>query len=156
MSSPKCRCGRKDDLSVAYTPGVGAVCMAIHDNPAEAYPLSLKGNSVAVISDGTAVLGLGNIGPEAAMPVMEGKAILFKEFADIDAIPLVVDTNSADEMIHLVKALAPTFGGINLEDIAAPDCFTIEEALQDIGIPVFHDDQHGTAIVTVARDRECV
>jgi malate dehydrogenase (oxaloacetate-decarboxylating) len=140
----------KDDLSIAYTPGVAAVCTAIHENPAEAYPLSLKGNCVAVISDGTAVLGLGNIGPEAAMPVMEGKAILFKEFADIDAIPLVVNTQSAEEMISLVKALAPTFGGINLEDIAAPDCFTIEEGLQDIGIPVFHDDQHGTAIVTVA------
>jgi malate dehydrogenase (oxaloacetate-decarboxylating) len=140
----------RDDLSIAYTPGIAAVSEAIHENRAEAYALTMKGNSVCVVSDGSSVLGLGNIGPEAAMPVMEGKAILFKAFADIDAIPLVVDTHSADEMITLVKQIAPSYGGINLEDIGAPDCFVIEEALQDIGIPVFHDDQHGTAIVATA------
>ena len=136
-----------DDLSIAYTPGVAAVCDAIKADPAEAYSLTMKGNSVAIVSDGSAVLGLGNIGPEAALPVMEGKAILFKEFADIDGVPIVVRGQRQDDIISLVKNIAPTFGGINLEDIAAPKCFAIEEALQDIGIPVMHDDQHGTAIV---------
>ncbi len=139
-----------EDLSIAYTPGVAAVCEAIHANPALAYTLSMKGNSVAVLSDGSSVLGLGNIGPEAALPVMEGKAILFKEFADIDAIPIVVNTQSAAELIAVARAIAPTFGGINLEDIGAPICFEVEKALQDLGIPVFHDDQHGTAIVARA------
>lgn len=139
-----------NDLSVAYTPGVAAVCEAIHENPDLTYPLTMKGNSVAVLSDGSSVLGLGNIGPAAALPVMEGKAILFKEFADIDAIPLVVNTQSAAELIALARAIAPTFGGINLEDIGAPACFEVEDALQDLDIPVFHDDQHGTAIVARA------
>lgn len=138
------------DLSLAYTPGVAAVCEAISKDRDQAYPLTLKGNSVAIVSNGTAVLGLGNIGPEAALPVMEGKAILFKEFADIDGVPLVVDAKTPEEMIAFVKAVAPTFGGVNLEDIAAPDCFIIEKALQEIGIPVFHDDQHGTAFVLLA------
>ncbi len=140
----------RDDLSVAYTPGVAAVCGEIEKNVAAAYDLTMKGNTVAIVSDGSAVLGLGSIGAEAALPVMEGKAILFKKFADIDAIPLVVNTQSADELITTVKSIAPTFGGINLEDIAAPKCFVVEQALQDIGIPVFHDDQHGTAIVVLA------
>jgi malate dehydrogenase (oxaloacetate-decarboxylating) len=140
----------RDDLSIAYTPGVAAVCEAIHKDITQAYPLTMKGNSVAVLSDGSSVLGLGNIGAEAALPVMEGKAILFKEFADIDAVPLVVNTNSPEELIAFAKAVAPTFGGINLEDIGAPNCFIVEEALQDLGIPVFHDDQHGTAIVARA------
>ncbi len=140
----------RDDLSVAYTPGVAAVCEAIDKDISEAYPLTMKGNSVAVLSDGSSVLGLGNIGAEAALPVMEGKAILFKEFANIDAVPLVVNTASPEELIAVARAVAPTFGGINLEDIGAPDCFIVEDALQDLGIPVFHDDQHGTAIVARA------
>ena len=140
----------RDDLSIAYTPGVAAVCETIQKDITQAYPLTMKGNSVAVLSDGSSVLGLGNIGAEAALPVMEGKAILFKEFADIDAVPLVVNTNSPEELIAFAKAVAPTFGGINLEDIGAPNCFIVEEALQDLGIPVFHDDQHGTAIVARA------
>jgi len=139
-----------DDLSVAYTPGVAAVCSKVADDLDQAYKLTMKGNSVAVLSDGTAVLGLGNIGPEGALPVMEGKAILFKRFARIDGVPIVVNTSSPDELIAVAKAIAPTFGGINLEDISAPNCFYIEEQLQDIGIPVFHDDQHGTAIVVTA------
>lgn len=140
----------RDDLSLAYTPGVAAVCQAIAEHEASAYDLTMKGNSIAIVSDGSAVLGLGNIGPVSALPVMEGKAILFKAFAGIDGVPVVIDCNSTDEIIRTVKAIAPTFGGINLEDIAAPDCFIIENALQDIGIPVFHDDQHGTAIVLLA------
>lgn len=140
----------RDDLSRAYTPGVAAVSEAIAAAPAAAYELTMKGNSVAIVSDGSAVLGLGNIGARAALPVMEGKAILFKAFADIDGVPVVLDCNSPAEVIATVKAIAPTFGGINLEDIAAPQCFEIEEALQDLGIPVFHDDQHGTAIVVLA------
>jgi malate dehydrogenase (oxaloacetate-decarboxylating) len=139
-----------DDLSMAYTPGVAAVSKAVADDPAQAYSLTMKGNSVAIVSDGSAVLGLGNIGPEGALPVMEGKAILFKAFADIDGVPIVVDALSDQAIIDVVKAIAPTFGGINLEDIAAPHCFVVERALQDIGIPVFHDDQHGTAIVLLA------
>lgn len=140
----------RDDLSRAYTPGVAAVCEAIAINPAAAYEMTMKGNSVAIVSDGSAVLGLGNIGARAALPVMEGKAILFKAFADIDGVPLVVDTQDSQAIINTVRAIAPTFGGINLEDIAAPACFEIEDALQDLGIPVFHDDQHGTAIVLLA------
>ena len=138
------------DLSAAYTPGVAAVCEEIQRDPQRANDLTMKGNSVAVVSDGTAVLGLGDIGPLAALPVMEGKAILFKEFADIDAFPIVLATKDPLEIIKTVERIAPTFGGINLEDIAAPKCFEIEDALQNIGIPVFHDDQHGTAIVLLA------
>ncbi|MGB0716764.1 MAG: NAD(P)-dependent malic enzyme [Phycisphaerae bacterium] len=140
----------RDDLSLAYTPGVARPCERIAEEPASAYELTAKGNTVAVLSDGSAVLGLGNIGPAAALPVMEGKAILFKEFADVDAIPICVDVASDEELIAIGKSLAPTFGGINLEDIGAPRCFAVEDALQDIGIPVFHDDQHGTAIVLLA------
>jgi malate dehydrogenase (oxaloacetate-decarboxylating) len=141
----------RDDLSMAYTPGVGRVSMAIHDDVSKAWALTIKGNTVAVVSDGTAVLGLGDIGPEAAMPVMEGKAMLFKEFAGVDAFPLCVDTKDVDEIVAFVKAAAPTFGGINLEDISAPRCFAIERRLrEELDIPVFHDDQHGTAIVVLA------
>ena len=141
----------RDDLSIAYTPGVARVCTEIHRNPENAYKLTLKGNTVAVVTDGTAVLGLGDIGPKAAMPVMEGKAMLFKQFADIDAWPICLDTTDTEEIISIVKALAPGFGGINLEDISAPRCFEIEERLRnELDIPVFHDDQHGTAVVTTA------
>lgn len=139
-----------DDLSVAYTPGVARPCEAIAANPALARTLTLKNNSVAVVSDGSAVLGLGNIGPYAAIPVMEGKAVLFREFASIDAWPICVASQDTEEIISFVRNLAPVFGGINLEDISAPRCFEIEERLQDLGIPVFHDDQHGTAIVLLA------
>jgi len=137
-------------LSLAYSPGVAAVSKAVAKDKEKAYSLTMKGTSVAIVSDGSAVLGLGDIGPEGALPVMEGKAILLKQFADIDGVPIVLSTTSPEEIIRVVKAIAPTFGGINLEDIKAPKCFEIEEALQDIGIPVFHDDQHGTAIVTLA------
>jgi malate dehydrogenase (oxaloacetate-decarboxylating) len=141
----------RDDLSMAYTPGVGRVSMAIHEDPAKAWALTIKSNTVAVVSDGTAVLGLGDIGPEAAMPVMEGKAMLFKEFAGVDAFPLCLETKDPDEIVAIVKGVAPTFGGINLEDIAAPRCFEIERRLRaELDIPVFHDDQHGTAIVVLA------
>lgn len=141
----------RDDLSIAYTPGVARVCTAIHENPEDAYKLTIKGNTVAVVTDGTAVLGLGDIGPEAAMPVMEGKAMLFKQFANIDAWPICLDTKDTDEIVSIVKAMAPGFGGINLEDISAPRCFEIEDRLrQELQIPVFHDDQHGTAVVTTA------
>jgi malate dehydrogenase (oxaloacetate-decarboxylating) len=141
----------RDDLSMAYTPGVGRVSMAINADRASAWALTIKGNTVAVVSDGTAVLGLGDIGPEAAMPVMEGKAMLFKEFAGVDAFPLCVATKDVDEIVAFVKAVEPTFGGINLEDIAAPRCFEIERRLRaELDIPVFHDDQHGTAIVVLA------
>jgi malate dehydrogenase (oxaloacetate-decarboxylating) len=141
----------RDDLSMAYTPGVARVSMAIHEDPSKAWALTIKGNTVAVVSDGTAVLGLGDIGPEAAMPVMEGKALLFKEFAGVDAFPLCIDTKDVEEIIAFVKAAAPTFGGINLEDISAPRCFEIERRLRaELDIPVFHDDQHGTAIVVLA------
>lgn len=140
-----------DDLSLAYTPGVAQPCKEIHENPEAVYRYTAKGNMVAVVTDGTAVLGLGDIGPKAAMPVMEGKAILFKEFGDIDAFPICLDTTDNEEIIKTVKHLAPTFGGINLEDIAAPRCFEIERRLiEELDIPVFHDDQHGTAIVTSA------
>ncbi len=139
-----------DDLSIAYTPGVATVCMAIHADISESYHLTNRANTVAVVTDGSAVLGLGNIGPEAAMPVMEGKSILFKGLADIDAFPICLATQDSNIIIQTVRALAPSFGGINLEDIAAPRCFDIEDALQDLGIPVFHDDQHGTAIAVLA------
>jgi malate dehydrogenase (oxaloacetate-decarboxylating) len=136
---------------MAYTPGVARVCMAIHDDPEKAYTLTIKKNTVAVVTDGTAVLGLGDIGPKAAMPVMEGKAMLFKEFADIDAWPICLDTTDPDEIVRAVKAIAPGFGGVNLEDISAPRCFEIEDRLKrEVEIPVFHDDQHGTAIVVLA------
>jgi malate dehydrogenase (oxaloacetate-decarboxylating) len=149
--NPKLPLKTRDDLSMAYTPGVGRVCMAIHEDPPKGWALTIRGNTVAVVSDGTAVLGLGDIGPVAAMPVMEGKALLFKEFAGVDAFPLCIDTKDVDEIVAFVKAVAPTFGGINLEDISAPRCFEIERRLRDeLDIPVFHDDQHGTAIVVLA------
>ena len=142
--------GSREDLSVAYTPGVARPCEVIAEDPDEAFKLTIKGNSVAVISDGSAVLGLGDIGPLASLPVMEGKALLFREFAKIDAWPVCLDTKDPDKIIETCRLIAPSFGGINLEDISAPRCFKIEEALQDLGIPVFHDDQHGTAIVLLA------
>ncbi|MGB8876892.1 MAG: malic enzyme-like NAD(P)-binding protein, partial [Solirubrobacteraceae bacterium] len=149
--NPKVPIKTRDDLSMAYTPGVARVCMAIHEDPAKAWALTIKSNTVAIVSDGTAVLGLGDIGPEAAMPVMEGKAMLFKEFAGVDAFPLCIDTEDVDQIVAFVKAAAPTFGGINLEDISAPRCFEIERRLRsELDIPVFHDDQHGTAIVVLA------
>jgi malate dehydrogenase (oxaloacetate-decarboxylating) len=141
----------RDDLSMAYTPGVARVCTAIAEDRDKAFQYTIKRNTVAVVSDGTAVLGLGDIGPEAAMPVMEGKAMLFKEFAGVDAFPICLDTKEADEIVETVARIAPGFGGINLEDISAPRCFEIEERLKDqLDIPVFHDDQHGTAVVTLA------
>lgn len=147
----KLKVTNKDELSIAYTPGVAEPCRKIHENPEEVYKYTAKGNMVAVVSDGSAVLGLGNIGAKAAIPVMEGKAVLFKEFADVDAIPICLETQDTDEIINIVKNLAPTFGGINLEDISAPRCFEIERRLQDlVDIPVFHDDQHGTAVVVSA------
>ena len=141
----------RDDLSMAYTPGVARICEAIHSSPELAYTLTIKKNMVAVVSDGTAVLGLGDIGPEAAMPVMEGKVMLFKEFGGVDAFPICLATKDVDEIVRTVKAISPGFGGINLEDIAAPRCFEIEERLrEELDIPVFHDDQHGTAVVVLA------
>lgn len=140
----------RDDLSLAYTPGVARPCEVIAGDVSRARDLTIKNNTVAVVSDGSAVLGLGNIGPYAAIPVMEGKALLFSEFAGIDAWPICVDTQDASEIIETVRRIAPVFGGINLEDIAAPRCFQVEAELQDLGIPVFHDDQHGTAIVLLA------
>jgi malate dehydrogenase (oxaloacetate-decarboxylating) len=149
--TPRVAVKTRDDLSMAYTPGVARVSMAIHSDPEDAWSLTIKGNTVAVISDGTAVLGLGDIGPEAAMPVMEGKAVLFKEFAGVDAFPLCIDSKDTEAIIQFVKMAAPAFGGINLEDIAAPRCFEIERRLRhELAIPVFHDDQHGTAIVVLA------
>ena len=140
----------RDDLSTAYTPGVAEPCRKIRDNKADVYKYTCKGNMVAVVSDGTAVLGLGDIGPEAAIPVMEGKAILFKEFGGVDAFPICLDTKDVDEIVETVKRIAPVFGGINLEDISAPRCFEIERRLkEELDIPVFHDDQHGTAIVVI-------
>lgn len=139
-----------DDLSLAYTPGVAEPCKVISEDPERARTLTIKGNSVAVVTDGSAVLGLGNIGALGALPVMEGKALLFKEFADIDAWPICLDTQDTETIIQTVRMIAPVFGGINLEDIGAPRCFEIEDRLQDLGIPVFHDDQHGTAIVLLA------
>src|SRR3954466_11581999 len=147
----RARIQSRDDLSMAYTPGGARVCMDIHDDTEKAWEYTIKGNSVAVVSDGTAVLGLGDIGPEAAMPVMEGKAVLFKEFANVDAFPICLATKDPDEIVTIVKAFAPTFGGINLEDISSPRCFEIENRLvEELDIPVFHDDQHGTAIVVLA------
>jgi malate dehydrogenase (oxaloacetate-decarboxylating) len=141
----------RDDLSMAYTPGVARVCTAIAENRQKAFKYTIKANTVAVVSDGTAVLGLGDIGPEAAMPVMEGKAMLFKEFADVNAFPICLNTKDTDEIVETVIRISPTFGGINLEDISSPRCFEIEQRLQEaLDIPVFHDDQHGTAIVTLA------
>jgi malate dehydrogenase (oxaloacetate-decarboxylating) len=141
----------RDDLAMVYTPGVARVCMAIHHDPEKAYTLTVKSNMVAVVTDGTAVLGLGDIGPSGAQPVMEGKAVLFKEMAGVDAFPICLATKNVDEIVMIVKAIAPVFGGINLEDISAPRCFEIEERLaRDLDIPVFHDDQHGTAVVVLA------
>src|ERR1043166_2975700 len=141
----------RDDLSMAYTPAVARVCMAIHQDPEKAYALTIKQSCVAVVTDGTAVLGLGDIGPNGAQPVMEGKALIFKAFAGVDAFPICLATKDVDEIVMIVKALSPVFGGINLEDISAPRCFEIEERLQrDLDIPVFHDDQHGTAVVVLA------
>jgi malate dehydrogenase (oxaloacetate-decarboxylating) len=141
----------RDDLSMAYTPGVARVCLAIKEDPEKVFSLTIKQNAVAVVTDGTAVLGLGHIGPEAALPVMEGKAMLFKEFADIDAFPICLATTEVDRIVDTVKLIAPVFGGINLEDISAPRCFEVEERLQhEVDIPVFHDDQHGTAVVVLA------
>ena len=146
-----CPLENRHDLSIAYTPGVARPCRVIADDPEQAWNLTIKGNTVAVVSDGTAVLGLGDIGPAAAMPVMEGKCQLFKRFAGVNAFPICVDTKEPEEIIRLVKQLAPTFGGINLEDISAPRCFEIEERLKaELDIPVFHDDQHGTAVVVLA------
>ena len=148
--APKMKVETLDDLSIAYTPGVATVCLAIAEDKAESFHLTNRANTVAVVTDGSAVLGLGNIGAEAAMPVMEGKSILFKSLADIDAFPLCLGTQNNGAIIQTVRNLAPSFGGINLEDIAAPRCFEIEDALQDLGIPVLHDDQHGTAIAVLA------
>lgn len=140
----------KADIAFWYTPGVGVASSYLAEHPKEARQMSVKKNSVAIVSDGSAVLGLGNIGPYGALPVMEGKALLFKQMANIDAWPIVLDTQDADEIVRVVKALAPSFGGINLEDISAPKCFAVEAALSELGIPVMHDDQHGTAIVVLA------
>ena len=141
----------RDDLSVAYTPGVAEPCRQIHKNPDDVYKYTWKGNTIAVVSDGTAVLGLGDIGPAAGLPVMEGKCVLFKKFADVDAVPLCIDTKDPQKIIDFCKQIAPTFGGINLEDISAPRCVEIERTLiKELDIPVFHDDQHGTAIVVTA------
>ena len=149
--NPKVPLRHRDDLSRAYTPGVARVCLAIAENPADARRLTIKRNTVAVVTDGSAVLGLGNIGPAAALPVMEGKAALFKRFAGVDAWPVCLDTQDSDEIVMIVKAIAPVYGGVNLEDISAPRCFEIEERLRaELDIPVFHDDQHGTAIVVLA------
>lgn len=147
----KCKLEDRADLALAYTPGVAEPCRAIHKDPQAAYTYTWKANTVAVISDGTAVLGLGDIGPQAALPVMEGKCCLFKAFAGINAVPVVLDTKNPDELVSIIKAMAPTYGGINLEDISAPRCIEIERRLkEDLDIPVFHDDQHGTAIVVTA------
>ena len=149
--TPKVPVRTRDDLSMTYTPGVARICLAIAADPENAFNLTIKRNTVAVVTDGTAVLGLGDIGPEAAMPVMEGKAMLFKEFANVDAFPICLDTTNTEEIIAAVKAIAPAFGGINLEDISAPRCFEIEDRLrQELDIPVYHDDQHGTAVVVLA------
>ena len=146
-----CKINNEKDLSLAYTPGVAEPCREIHKNPDLAYTYTRKWNTVAVISDGTAVLGLGDIGPLASLPVMEGKSILFKEFADVDAFPIVLNTKNVDEIVETIIRISPSLGGINLEDISAPRCFEIEKKLKEkLDIPVFHDDQHGTAIVVLA------
>ena len=139
-----------DDLSLVYSPGVAEPCRAIHADQSKVYDYTIKGNTVAIVTDGSAVLGLGNIGAHASIPVMEGKAMLFKKFADVDAFPICLDTQDTDEIVRAIELMAPIFGGVNLEDIAAPRSFEVERRLQDIGIPVFHDDQHGTAIVVLA------
>ena len=147
----KCEVKTREDLALAYTPGVAEPCKVIHEDPKEAYTYTLKQNTIAVVSDGSAVLGLGNIGPEAAMPVMEGKAVLFKEFGGVNAFPICLKTQDVDEIIETVQRLEPTFGGLNLADISAPRCFEIERRLKEtMNIPVFHDDQHGTAIIVLA------
>ncbi len=147
----KCPVTTREDLAMAYTPGVAEPCRVIAEDKSEAYRYTIKANTIAVISDGSAVLGLGNIGPYAAMPVMEGKAVLFKEFGNVNAVPICLDTQDTEEIIRTIVAIAPAFGGINLEDISAPRCFEIEERLKELlDIPVFHDDQHGTAIVVLA------
>jgi malate dehydrogenase (oxaloacetate-decarboxylating) len=147
----KLELSNQDDLAMAYTPGVGRVCLEIAEHPQRVFDLTIKGNTVAIVTDGSAVLGLGNLGPAAALPVMEGKALLFKKFAGLDAFPICLDTQNTDEIVAAVKYLSPVFGGVNLEDIGAPRCFEIEARLrQELDIPVFHDDQHGTAIVTLA------
>jgi malate dehydrogenase (oxaloacetate-decarboxylating) len=148
--TPKMDVRTKEDLSLVYSPGVAAPCMEIHRNPEAVWDYTIKGNTVAIVTDGSAVLGLGNIGAEASIPVMEGKAMLFKKFAGIDAFPICLDTQDTEKIIETVRMIAPVFGGINLEDISAPRSFEIETRLQDLGIPVFHDDQHGTAIVLLA------
>lgn len=149
--NPKTPVSTREDLSMAYTPGVAEPCKKIHQNPEDVYRYTARGNMVAVVSDGTAVLGLGDIGPQAALPVMEGKAILFKSFANVDAFPIVLDTRDVNEIVQTVKFIAPSFGGINLEDISAPRCYEVEKKLKEIlDIPVFHDDQHGTAVVVTA------
>lgn len=150
-TTPKCRVASREDLAIAYTPGVAEPCKKIAEQKEEAYRYTIKSNTVAVVSDGSAVLGLGNIGAEAAMPVMEGKAVLFKEFGGVNAFPICLDTQDTEEIIRTVVNIAPAFGGINLEDISAPRCFEIETRLKELlDIPVFHDDQHGTAIVVLA------
>lgn len=150
-SKSKVQVKNAKDLSLAYSPGVAEPCKDIYDDTSKVYDYTMKGNMVAVVTDGSAVLGLGNIGAEASLPVMEGKAVLFKSFAGVDAFPIALATNDVDKIVETVKLLEPTFGGVNLEDIAAPNCFIIEERLKkETNIPVFHDDQHGTAIVTVA------
>jgi malate dehydrogenase (oxaloacetate-decarboxylating) len=150
-TTSKCKIASREDLALAYTPGVAEPCKVIAKNPEEAYRYTIKSNTIAVVSDGSAVLGLGNIGPYAAMPVMEGKAVLFKEFGGVNAVPICLDTQDTEEIIRTVAAIAPAFGGINLEDISAPRCFEIETRLKEmLDIPVFHDDQHGTAIVVLA------
>lgn len=150
-TEPICHVGSREELAIAYTPGVAEPCKAIAGNKEEVYNYTIKANTVAVVSDGSAVLGLGNIGPEAALPVMEGKAVLFKEFGGVNAFPICLDTQDTEEIIKTVKNIAPVFGGINLEDISAPRCFEIEERLKkELNIPVFHDDQHGTATVVLA------
>lgn len=147
---PKIKVKTKEDLSLVYTPGVAEVSRIVAKDPFQAYELTIKGNTIAIVSDGSAVLGLGNIGPYGAIPVMEGKALLFKEYAGLDAFPITVETQNTLEIVNLIRNISPVFAGVNLEDISAPRCFEIEEALQDLGIPVFHDDQHGTAIVLLA------
>ena len=150
-TTSKSKVNSKEDLALAYTPGVAEPCKLIAEDKELAYKYTIKSNTIAVVSDGSAVLGLGNIGPYAAMPVMEGKAVLFKEFGGVNAVPICLDTQDTEEIIKAVKYLAPGFGGINLEDISAPRCFEIEERLKEmLDIPVFHDDQHGTAIVVLA------
>ncbi len=149
-TEPKCEVKTREDLALAYTPGVAEPCKVIHEDVKEAYTYTLKQNTIAVVSDGSAVLGLGNIGPEAAMPVMEGKCALFKAFGGVNAFPICLNTQDTDEIVETVKRLEPTFGGINLEDISAPRCFEIERLKETMNIPVFHDDQHGTAIIVLA------